>query len=110
MKPTGVWLTGLYGDALYKIGFTAYQGSDGWVGAPPAPVPPAPPGSLEERLHRLGAPEVFLALRGSHGLRSLSAAPLSMRIPKYKVEIVANPARPFDALYFIDAMKPATLS
>jgi len=109
MKPTGVWLTGWYGDALYRIGFTAYQGSDGWVGAPPAPVPPAPPDSLEERLHRLGAPEVFLALRGSSGLRSLSAAPLSMRIPKYKVETVANPARPFDALYFIDTMKPATL-
>ncbi len=108
MKPTGAWLTGWYGDALYKIGFTAYQGSDGWVGAPPAPVPPAPPDSLEERLHRLGAPEVFLALRGSRGLQSLSAAPLSMRIPKYKVETVANPAQPFDGLYFIDTMKPAT--
>jgi erythromycin esterase len=108
MKPTGAWLTGWYGDALYRIGFTAYQGSDGWVGAPPAPVPPAPPDSLEERLHRLGAPEVFLALRGSSGLRSLSAPPLSMRIPKYKVETVASPARTFDALYFIDKMKPAT--
>ncbi len=32
-----------------------------------------------------------------------------MRIPKYKVETVANPARPFDAIYFIDTMKPATL-
>jgi hypothetical protein len=32
-----------------------------------------------------------------------------MRLPKYKVEIVANPAQPFDALYFIDTVKPATL-
>jgi len=32
-----------------------------------------------------------------------------MRLPKYKVETVANPAQPFDALYFIDMMKPATL-
>lgn len=109
MKPTGAWLTAWYRNALYKIGFTAYEGSDGWVGAPPAQVPPAPPDSLEDRLHRLGAPEVFLALRGSSGLRLLSAEPLSMRIPKYKVETVANPARPFDALYFIDTMKPATL-
>jgi erythromycin esterase len=108
MKPTGAWLTGWYVDALYKIGITTYQGSDGWVGAPPAPVPPAPPDSLEERLHRLGAPEVFLALRGSRGLRSFSAAPLSMRIPKHKVETVANPAQPFDGLYFIDTMTPAT--
>lgn len=107
MKPTGAWLTGWYGDALYKIGFTTYQGSDGWVGAPPSPVAPAPTNSFEERLHRLGAPEVFLALRGSRGLPAFSA-PISMRIPKYKVETVANPARPFDALYFIDTMKPAT--
>jgi hypothetical protein len=27
-------------------------------------------------------------------------APVSMRIPKYQVETVANPAKPFDALYF----------
>jgi hypothetical protein len=32
-----------------------------------------------------------------------------MRLPKYKVETIASPARPFDALYFIDTMKPATL-
>ncbi len=109
MKTTGVWLAGWYGNALYKIGFTTYQGSDGWVGARPAPVAPAPPGSLEERLHRLGAPEVFLPLRGKSALPSLPAGSVSMRIPKYKVETVANPAQPFDALYFIDTMKPATL-
>jgi erythromycin esterase len=102
MKPTGVWLAGWYGDALYKIGLTVWQGGDGWVGSPPAPVPPAPPGSLEERLHRLGAPQAFLPLRGN-------STPVSMRIPKYKVETVANPAQAFDALYFIDTMQPATL-
>lgn len=107
MKPTGVWLADWYGDSLYRIGFTAWQGSDGLVGAPPEPVPPAPPGSLEERLHRLGAPEVFLPLRGYNA--SLPTTPVLMRIPKYKVETVANPAQPFDALYFIDTMKPATL-
>jgi len=109
MKGTGVWLAGWYGDALYKIGFTAYRGSDGLVGAPPGPVPLAPSGSLEERLHRLGAPQVLLPLRGNSALPSLPAAPVSMRIPKYKLETVANPAQPFDALYFIDTMKPATL-
>jgi erythromycin esterase len=107
MKPTGVWLASWYARALYKIGFTAWQGSDGWVGTPPAPVPPGLPGCLEERLHRLGAPEVFLPLRGYPA--SFPTAPVSMRIPKYAVETVANPAKPFDALYFIDTMKPATL-
>ena len=32
-----------------------------------------------------------------------------MRLPKYKLETVANPAQPFDTLYFNDTMKPATL-
>ncbi len=102
MKPTGIWLSDWYGEDLYTIGFTAWQGRDGLVGASPAPVPPAPPGSLEERLHRLGAPEMFLPLR------SMPAGAVSMRIPKYKVETVANPAQAFDALYFIDTMEPAT--
>lgn len=109
MKPMGVWLAGWYGDALYKVGLTAYQGSDGWVGTSPEPVPPAPQGTLEERLHRLGAAEAFLPLRGASGSRSLPATPISMRIPKYKVETITNAAQPFDALYFIDTMKPATV-
>ena len=109
MKPTGVWLADWYGDDLYTIGFTAWQGRDGLVGAPPAPVPPAPPGSLEERLNRLGAPEVLLPLGSDNALRSLPAATVSMRIPKYEVETVANPAQPFDALYFIYTMEPSTL-
>jgi hypothetical protein len=99
MKPSGVWLADWYGNALYKIGFTTYHGSDGWVGAAPVPVPPAPAGSVEERLHQLGAPEVFLPL---------PSTPVSMRIPKYKVETFANPAQPFDALYFVNSMTPAT--
>ncbi len=103
MKPTGVWLSDWYGDALYKIGLTTYQGSDGWIGATPTPVPPAPSGTIEERLHRLGAPEVFLPLR------SLQATTVSIRIPKYKAETIADSAKPFDAVYFIDTMKPATL-
>ena len=109
MKPMGVWLAGWYGDALYKIGFTTYDGSDGWIGGPPEPVPPALPASLEERLHRMGVPEVLLPLHTAGGLRSLPGTTVSMRIPKYKTEVIPNSALPFDALYFIDTMKPATL-
>jgi erythromycin esterase-like protein len=108
MKPTGVWLTGWYGRRVYKLGFTAWQGSDGQVGGAPALVPEAPPGSIEERLHRLGAPEAVLPLRAGRASRPMPGGPVSMRIPKYKVETVANPAQPFDAIYFIDAMRPAT--
>lgn len=104
MKPTGAWLADWYGDAVYRIGITTYQGSDGWVGAPPSQVPPALSGSFEERLHRLGAPEAFLPLRDSR----LPVTSVAMRVPKYKTETVVNPAQVFDALYFIDTMKPAT--
>jgi hypothetical protein len=31
-----------------------------------------------------------------------------MRIPKYKTETIMNPAKVFDALFFIDTMTPAT--
>lgn len=109
MKTTGVWLADWYGPRVYKIGFTAWQGSDGFVGAPPTPVPPAPADSAEERLHRLGAAEVLLPLHSNRSSHSLPPGPVSMRVPKWKVENVENAAQPFDALYFIDTMKPATL-
>ena len=109
MKTMGVWLAAWYGADLYKIGMTTWQGRDGWVGSQAAPVPAAPLDSLEERLHRLGAPEAFLSLRGKRSSGPMPGASVSMRIPKYKVETVTKPAQPFDALYFIDTMKPATL-
>jgi erythromycin esterase len=105
MKPTGAWLADWYGEAIYRIGVTTYQGIDGWVGAPSSPVPPAPIGSLEERLHRLGAPQAFLPLRRSR----LPVTSVLMRIPKYKTETLTHPAQAFDALFFIDMMTPATL-
>ena len=109
MKPTGVWLTDWYGRDVYRIGFTAWQGSDGVVNAPSVPVSPTPTGSLEERLHRLGAPEVFLPLRLRNGETVLpTGTALSMRIPKYKLETIANPAQPYDAVYCVDTMRPAT--
>jgi erythromycin esterase len=109
MKPTGAWLANWYGHNVYRIGFTAWRGSDGMIGAPPVPVPPTPTGTLEERLHRLGAPEAFLPLRLRSGETLLPPSiPVSMRIPKYKSETVANPAQPYDAVYFIDTMRPAT--
>jgi len=37
------------------------------------------------------------------------AATVLMRLPKYKVETVANPAQPFDALYFIDTLNDLDL-
>jgi len=107
MTPTGVWLNEWYRDDVYTIGLTAWRGTDGLVGVPPAPLPSAAPGRLEDLLHRLGASELFLPLRGFTAVRPLPRC-VSMRIPQYEIETVANPAQPFDALYFIDTMEPAT--
>lgn len=109
MKTTGAWLAAWYGRRVYKVGFTAWRGYDGFAGTRPSEVPPAPPDGIEERLHRLGTPEALLPLRGYRSSRPLPEGGLSMRIPKYKVERIARPDQPFDALYFIDTMKPATL-
>ena len=78
------------------------------LGSPAAPVPPAPEGSLEERLHRLGFSEAFLPLRAGKTGKAIPVSPVLMRIPKYKAESIASPAQAFDAIYFIDTMTPAS--
>jgi len=108
MKTTGAWLTGWYGRQVYKVGLTAYQGHEAMVGSGAAPVPAAPVGSLEERMHRLGFAEAFLPLRPGNGGKRCPVSPVEMRIPKFKEESVEDPAQAFDALYFIDTMTPAT--
>lgn len=109
MKPTGVWLTDWYGPSIYKIGFTAWQGSDGFVGAPPTPIPSAPSGSVEAHLHRAGVSEAILPLHGIPSSHSLLPAPVLMRIPKWKVEAIEDASQPYNAIYFIDTMTPATV-
>ena len=100
MKPTAAWAAQRYGRGVYSIGFTTYEGSDAMVGQKPVAVAPAPPDSLEARLHAMGVAQAFLPLAG--------AGPLTMRIPKYEAQELADPGRAFDAVYFIDQMTPPT--
>lgn len=110
MTPTGVWLKQWLGDALYTIGMTSYQGVDQWAaGAKGTPIPPAAPGSVEERLHRLGHPQLFLDFaaarrRGEPALKTLTTA----RIPKYDVVPIERLSQPYDGIVYIDRMAPAT--
>ena len=72
-------------------------------------IPPAPAGTLEARLHALGRPFLFLDLRAirddaGHPLRSSG----SMRIPKYLANDLPDMTKPFDAVFYIDRMAPAT--
>lgn len=110
MKPTGVFLANWLGDDIYTIGFTTYEGEDGWVGNKASTIAPAHEDSLEARLHRLGMQYVFLDLRNAdhvpdHPLRQ----PQMMRLPKYQEETVRNITEPYDAIFYIARMKPATL-
>jgi erythromycin esterase len=109
MKPHGVFLADRLGRDLYTIGFTAYEGEDGWkhMGTAPA-IPPAGAGSLEGRLQRLGHPYAFLDLKGAKG----AGYPLGtqiMRVPKYDAVEISDPARPYDGIFFIARMERASL-
>lgn len=110
MKPVGVFLADWFGPEVYTIGFTTYEGQDGWVGAAPADLPAASADSLEARLHRLGTPQLFLDLRAlrqspDHPLRQAQ----TLRLPKYDEVTLPDITRVYDAIIHIDRMAPATL-
>ncbi|HTQ12985.1 MAG TPA: erythromycin esterase family protein [Rhizomicrobium sp.] len=109
MKPTGVFMKNWFGDAVYTIGITAFEGEEGFAtGGPKSPIAPAPPGSLEAGLHALGHPFAFLDFRaiprGSSPLRSR----LALRAPKFDTNEVADAGRIYDGVFFIDRMAAAT--
>ena len=110
MKPMGVFLHEWLKSQLYTIVMTTYEGQDGWVGTPaPTTVPPAPDGSIEERIHHLGEPYVFIDLRSlkgnaKHPLHSVQ----QMRLPKYETNPLPDLTRVADGILYIDHMAPAT--
>jgi erythromycin esterase-like protein len=104
MKPTGVFLREKLGDQVYTIVLTTYDGVDGWVGArSTTAVQTAPPGSIEETIHRLGKAYAFV------DLRSLQAQPVAaqMRLPKYDPNTFRDLTRVADGVFYIDHMAPA---
>lgn len=106
MKPTGTFIADWLGNKVYTLGMTTFEGEDGFaVGGPAKPIPPAPDGSLELELHRLGHPYVFL---DSRTLGDPRLGALSIRLPKYNSNMVTAPDRVYSGLIFIDRMKRAT--
>lgn len=112
-KPAGVFLAEWLKDRLFTIAMTTYEGEHAWTNFQQrGPIPPAPSGSLESRLHRLGQPNVFLDLRPArldkgHPVR----APQVLRIgvgPALPNDPVADLTTAFDAIFYIDRMAPAT--
>jgi erythromycin esterase len=107
MKPVGVFLDEQFGDEVYTIGFTAYEGIQGAGGVNEFPVPAAPEGSLEAALHALGHPHLFLDFRQldnqpGHWLRQ----PSRMAIRGYMSEELPDWTRVVDAVFFNDVMTP----
>jgi erythromycin esterase len=104
MKPTGVFIADWLGKQVYTIGMTTFQGDDGFaMGGPTTPVAPAPDGSLEARLHRMGHAYAFVDLRGMK-----SPDPVTVRLPKYDVNTVTDISRIYSGIFYIDQMARAT--
>lgn len=109
MKPSGVFLAERLGRDLYTIGFTAYDGEDGWKGLGASPIPAAQEASIEGRLRRLGHPYAFLDLRSVQGSNHPLRGAQVIRVPKYDDVEITDVTRPYDGLFFIARMERATL-
>jgi len=104
MKPTGKFLAEWLGSRVYTLGMTTFQGEDGFaMGGPATVVPPAPEGSLEARLHAMGHAHAIVELRAL-AMRE----PISIRLPKYESNMIADAGRVYDGLFYIDRMARAT--
>ena len=109
MKPVGGFLDEQFGDDVYTIGFTAFEGVQRQQGAAgELPVNPAPDGSLEYDLHGLEIPHLFLDLRQldsrpDHWLRQ----PSVMAIRGYMPEEMPDWTRVVDAIFYNDVMTPS---
>jgi erythromycin esterase len=107
LEPSGVATAKWLGKDVYTIVMTSYGGEDGWNSA--KPIAPAPEGSLEWRLHQLGKPYVFLDLRALHDSPGHPMRkPQSIRLDKYRDDMLTDVTRAFDAIFYLDRMTPAT--
>ena len=91
-----------FGKSCYTVGFAAHGGQWGIRGAR-HPVPAPKDGSVEDLLHRYGAPFLFLDLRRNGPF----AKPLAMAPMGYGRDIRARWPDVLDAVVFIDEMTPA---
>lgn len=106
MKPHGVYLADWLGRHLYTIGFTAYEGEDGWKNLGATPIPAAREASVEGQWRNVGHAYSFVDLRKARGpLRQAQV----MRVPKYDEVEIPDPVRPYDGLFFIARMERGTL-
>ncbi len=117
MAPMGLSVARWFGGEVYTVGLTSFSGEDRWVTSKAAVtlIPPAGPGSLEDQLHQLRRPYLFLNTRD---LGQAERRQLGMRV------FVPSPGSPvqspdglfpgpdvvaaFDGVLFIDQARAAT--
>lgn len=103
MKPTGTFIADWFGKQVYTIGMTTFQGEDGFaMGGPATVVAAAPQGSLEARVHAMGHAYAFM------DFRNLGKDAISIRLPKYDCNTIADVGRIYNGLFYIDRMARAT--
>jgi erythromycin esterase len=117
MTPAGASVARRLKSGVYTIAVTTYEGEEAWVnGQRRAPILPAPDGSFESRLHRLGKPQLFLDLRSTraekqHPMRTTQSFRVSgygKPSGEYGNDRVPDLTQAFDAVFYIDRMAPAT--
>lgn len=93
-----------FGRQVYTVGFAAHGGRWGLRFKPkPVPLDAPAPGSVEDVLHRFGAPFLFVDLRREGPFaQKLSMAPMG-----YARDMAAKWPDVLDAVFFIDEMMPA---
>lgn len=103
----GDYAHGTFGDRMYVIGFTSYDGAWANAGNPPNPLDPPPAGSLEARFVEAGIERGIVDLRapgaGGEWLRGVfSSRPLG-HFPQ-----TFTWSQSLDAIMFIRTMTPST--
>ncbi len=105
--PTGLFLKKEFGNDLYTIAFIGHHGEYGFAGEDAESLPQTKSDSLENLLHRLNRPYLFLDFRHApedHWLRK----PLTASFYLYDPWTTDWP-RLYDAVFFIDKMERSHL-
>lgn len=112
MIPMGHLVHEALGDAVYSIGFTAYEGEIGFASpgdrGTPQPIEAAPPASLEGLLHDTGHAVSFLNLRPLHNTDHWLTAPHDSR-PMGYAYMRADWTTVMDGLVYIQTMTPSRM-
>jgi erythromycin esterase len=106
----GEYAESMLGDDYLSIGFTYSQGvPSGWAAYQTEVSKPAPPGSLDEALARVGLPMFMVDLR-----RAPRDGPVHEWLDQEREQRtsvadrnIVNPARAWDVLFHIDRISPA---